>query len=195
MWGFSLEFWESVFLWATGIAAVAGGVSVLSAFVAGIIGYRTSDVVQKDMAVKLAEANARAAEAHLALEKYKAPRSLDAPEVQLLVSQLRPFSGQKYQITTFWDVQEPLAFSNQLHNALQQSGWKFIPHGEGGSFLLGVLSGVQVWVHPKAQPSVLKAADALVSALAAAGASPTLKQQDAATPNDSIIRLNVGTKH
>jgi len=71
MWGFSLEFWESVFLWATGIAAVAGGVSVLSAFVAGIIGYRTADVVQKDMTVKLAQANARAAEAHLALEKYK----------------------------------------------------------------------------------------------------------------------------
>ena len=194
MWGFSLEFWESVFLWATGIAAVAGGVSILSAFVAGIIGYRTADVVQKDMTVKLAQANARAAEAHLALEKYKAPRLLEAQEAQLLISQLRPFSGQKYEITTFWDVQEPLAFSNQLHNALQQSGWKLIPH-ENSPLLLGVLLGVQVWVHPNAPPSVTKAADSLVSALAASGAAPTLKQQDATTPNDSIIRLNVGTKH
>ena len=47
--------------------------------------------------------------------------------------------------------------------ALQQAGWKFIPHGAGGSFLLGGMSGVQVWVHPNAPSSANEAADALTT--------------------------------
>lgn len=150
MWGFSLEFWESVFFWATGLAAIAGAVSVASAFVAGIVGYQVTDRVLKESEVKIADANARAeeakavsaaanaraVEANLALEKFKAPRSIDPHEMQLLVSQLRKFTGQEYQVTTFWDLKEALGFSNQLHEALQKAGWKCIPHGEGGSFLL-----------------------------------------------------------
>ena len=30
MWGFSIEFWESVLIWATVLAAIAGAISVTS---------------------------------------------------------------------------------------------------------------------------------------------------------------------
>src|SRR6266480_2451658 len=172
MWGFSLEFWNSVIVWTIAIAAVAGAISVAAGFVAGIVGYRLSDVTQKATeaqvaeanaraeAAKLqsAEANARAAEAKLALEKYKAPRSIDATALADIKDALQKYAGQEYQITTFWDLKEPLAFSEQLHQALQQAGCKFNPHGTGGSFLLGGMSGVQVWVHPNAASHVSEAA-------------------------------------
>jgi hypothetical protein len=209
MWGFSVEFWNSVIVWTIAIAAVAGAISVAPGFVAGIVGYRLSDVTQKATeaqvaeanaraeAAKLqsAEANARAAEAKLALEKYKAPRSIDATALANIRDALQKYAGQEYQITTFWDLKEPLAFSEQLHQTLQQAGWKFIPHGAGGSFLLGGISGVQVWVHPNAASNVSEAADALITVLSQLDFAPVRKQQDASAAGDNIIRLNVGTKY
>jgi hypothetical protein len=192
MWGYSIEFWNSIIVWGTAIAAVTGAISVTSAFVAGIVGYRVSDIVQKTTSAQIAEANARAeaarqasaeanaraAEATLALERYKAPRSIDRAGLELIMSKLSAFAGQKYQVTTFWDLKEPMGFSNELHAALQRAGWNFVPHGEGGSFLLGGLSGVQVWVHPDAQAQTRKAADALVAALTQLEFAPQLKQRN-----------------
>ena len=141
-----------------------------------------------------AKANARAAEANLALEKFKAPRSIDQHGPQLIISKLSNFSEQEYKITTFWDLKEAFEFSNQLNHALQKAGWKYVPHGEGGAFLLGGISGIQVWTHPNADQHVRDAADALVSTLKELEKNPTLKIQNATTPNDNIIRLNIGTK-
>jgi hypothetical protein len=209
MWGLSLEFWNSVIVWTIAIAAVAGAISIAASFIAGIVGYRLSDITQKATEAQIAEANtraeaaklqsaeanARAAEANLALEKYKAPRSIDAAALGVIKDALQEFAGQEYQVTTFWDQKEPLAFSEQLHQALQRAGWKFISHGAGGSFLLGGMSGVQVWVHPNAASHVKTAADALAAVLAQLDLAPVRKQQDASVPADNIIRLNVGTKY
>ena len=208
MWGFSLAFWESVFFWATGLAALAGAVSVMSAFVAGIVGYQVADVVQKENEVKIAdsnaraesaklssaEANARAAEANLALEKFKAPRFLSTQEIQLIVSRVSKFAGQEYEVTPYWDSKESLDFSNQLHESLTTAGWKYLPHGSGSMLFAGT-AGVQVWVHPNADISVKNAADSLVSTLNELAKAPVLRMQDAATPNDNRIRLNIGTKY
>jgi hypothetical protein len=37
MWGFSVEFWSSVIVWAIVISAVAGAISIAAGFVAGIV--------------------------------------------------------------------------------------------------------------------------------------------------------------
>lgn len=209
VWGFPLEFWSSVIVWATAIAAIAGAISVAAGFVAGIVGYQVSDITQKQTEARIAEANARAetaklqsaeansraVEAALALEKYKAPRTLEATDIDTIRTALRQFSKQNYQVTTFWELQEPFAFSEQLHRALNQAGWIFVPHGSGGSFLLGSLSGVQVWIHPNSSPSAKEAADALVRILSQLNLAPTLKIQEVAAPVDNIVRLNVGTKN
>lgn len=143
---------------------------------------------------RAAQAEQKAAEAKLALEKFKAPRVLSLQEQQLIASRASKFAGQEYTITTFWDLKEPLDFSNQLHQALLSSGWKYIPPGEGGAFLLGGLGGVQVWVHPEADLPVKNAANALVAALEEIGKAPTLKLQNPKNAKDNKIRLNIGTK-
>ena len=149
----------------------------------------------------LAESNERAAhaeqesaEAKLALEKFKAPRVLSPQEQQVIASRVSKFVGQEYSVTTFWDLKEPLAFSNQLHHVLQAAGWKYIPPGEGGAFLLGGIAGVQVWVHPDADLPVKEAATALISALEEIGQNPTLKLQNPKNAKDNKINLNIGTK-
>ena len=75
------------------------------------------------------------------------------------------------------------------------AGWKFIPHGTGGSFLLGGLSGIQVFVHPSAAPKTKEAADALVSVLGQLDFAPALKETNPSAPSENIIRLNIGTKY
>ncbi len=143
---------------------------------------------------RAAQAKQKAAEASLALEKYKAPRVLSHEEQQSMISTISKFAGQEYTVTTFWDLKEPLDFSNQLHHTLTASGWKYIPPGEGGAFLLGGLSGIQVWVHPDADASVKDAGNALVSVLAAIGQNPTLKLQNPKNPKSNKVNLNIGTK-
>ena len=72
MWGYPLELWESVFFWATGIAAVAGAIAVASVFVAGIIGYKITDVVTHESEIRIGEAEARISEATARAEEAKA---------------------------------------------------------------------------------------------------------------------------
>jgi hypothetical protein len=144
---------------------------------------------------RAAQAEQKAAEAKLELEKFKAPRFLSPQEQQLIVSKISKFAGQEYLVTTFWDLKEPLGFSNQLHQTLIAAGWKYIEHGPGGSLLLGGLSGVHVWVHPDADPQVKDAANALVSALEEIGKAPKLEFQNPKNPKDNKIHLNIGTKN
>lgn len=143
---------------------------------------------------RAAQAEQKAAEAKLALEKFKAPRVLSPQEQQLIISKISRYAGQEYLITTFWDIKESLGFGNQLHQTLLSAGWKYVPPGEGGSFLLGGLAGVQVWVHPEANPPVKDAANALVSILEEIGQAPTLKLQNPKNAKDNRVHLNVGTK-
>jgi hypothetical protein len=61
LWGQSLSFWESVFLVVTYVAAIAGGLSVLCALSSAIIGYRITDVIQRESDEKIVAANERIA--------------------------------------------------------------------------------------------------------------------------------------
>jgi hypothetical protein len=123
-------------------------------------------IAESDTAKKgAAEANARALEAQLALEKFKAPRILADVELRAIAEKIRPFSGQEFQIVTYWEMQEPLSFANQLYAGLVElAGWKYIKP-EGSRLMLGGTEGVQVWTHPDADEEVKKAADALITAL------------------------------
>lgn len=60
MWGYSLQLWQAVVVWATIVTAVAGGIAVASGFVAGWIGYRVSDIEKSEASKRIAEAGAEA---------------------------------------------------------------------------------------------------------------------------------------
>jgi hypothetical protein len=140
-----------------------------------------------------AEANARALEAQLALEKFKAPRVLTGEHVQQIVDKLKEYVGPEFQIVTYWDMKEPLAFANQIYTPLVRAGWKYIEL-EKAAFMLGGNEGVQLWRHPDSDDRVQKAADALVTALNDADVTAVLKLQNSANPIDNKINLNIGTK-
>jgi len=148
-----------------------------------------SDIAKKDTA----DANARALEAQLALQQFKAPRDLTDEQVRQIADKLKPFAGQKFQIVPYWEMKEPLALANRIYTPLELAGWKYVKP-EKTPFMLGGTEGVQVWRHPNADDRVQQAADALVTALNGAGVFAILKLQNVANPIDEMINLNVGTK-
>src|SRR5260370_4473441 len=127
------------------------------------------------------------------LKKITSDRALSDKQIETIVQKIRSFSGQEYQITTFWEMREPLAIANHIHAALQLATWKFIPPASA-TFMLGGIEGVQVWVHPAAEEQVRKAASTLVDALNGAEMAAVLKEQNPQNPKDSKIAINVGTK-
>jgi uncharacterized membrane protein len=190
----TLDIWLIVF-------GVFVAIGVAGESVVGFLHWRRGGQLQAIQASEILEltnsvanANERALEAQLALETFKAPRSLNDAQLAKIAAPLHQFVGQEYAVTTFWDLKEPLALSNRIHQALQLAGWKFIPPGTGGAFLLGGIAGVQVWVHPDADAPVKAAADALIGALNAEQIEAELKLQNPNNPKDNKIALNVGTK-
>jgi hypothetical protein len=138
-------------------------------------------------------AHAKALEAELALEKYKAPRTLSPSQIENLISKMKEFQGQTFQITTFWEMREPLDLSNNLYRILLASGWEYVKP-ETGSFLLGGMEGIQVWSHPDANENVGKAAGALAKELSSLGLDAAIKLQNPQNPKADMINVNVGTK-
>ena len=135
----------------------------------------------------------RADVAETSLRKLTADRIPTTDQVGAIVKTLAKFSGQEYQIVTFWDMREPLALANRVHSILQSSGWKYIPY-ETATMMLGGIEGIQVWVHPTADEQVRNAANALVDALNGADLAAVLKEQNPKNPKDNKIGISVGTK-
>lgn len=180
----------------------------IAAFAAALVGIATTVVVRlqreevkasgeriANATERAANAEARAAEAKLELERFKAPRELNPQDEQNIVAAVNRFSGQQFGITTYWDLKEAVDFSNQLLFALHNAGWIFIKPEEGKqSFLFAGTTGVQIWIHVDADPSVKEAANALASALEEIGQAPSLREMDPSSPKDNKIALNIGTK-
>jgi hypothetical protein len=101
------------------------------------------------------------------------PRDLSDAQVAKIVSTLKQFSGQSWTVTAYWDSKEPLALANKIFASLTAAGWQYDDEGTKG-VMLGGVEGVQVFIHPQANPRTKSAADALVGALRAEGISTTL---------------------
>lgn len=136
LWGFPLEFWNSVIVWSLIVACLTGGVAVISGFVAGFVGWKVSDLSQKEADIKVAEAGkkaseaneraaqaeARAAEANLALEKFKLPRRLTKEQDEALAKAMELYTGTIVEISG--TDNESLGFGISISNALVKAGWK-----------------------------------------------------------------------
>lgn len=109
MWGFSLQFWQSVFFWATVVAAVSGGIGISAAFVSAMVGYQISDIVQADADERIAEATARGEEARAeagkaheraaALEKEAAEARVEQERIKVRLASRR-LTAEQYKILT-----------------------------------------------------------------------------------------------
>ena len=94
-----------------------------------------------------AAANARAAEAQLELARIKAPRWIAPEDQQTLVARLKPFAGQRYDLTVFQDGESRnLLWS--IYSLLNAAGWVYTE---------GLAKDIAVSVTPdlKVKPSLL----------------------------------------
>jgi len=146
--------------------------------------------------LQIAQANERAASAEKETAKLTqrfADRKLNATQLKAISDKIRPFAGQEYDVTPYWDLKESLAIANEIATGLNMGGWRYVAPKQSG-FMMGGIAGVQVYVHPAAEDKIRSAASALVSALNDQGIEAVLKEQNPANPLDSKLHLNVGTK-
>jgi hypothetical protein len=122
-----------------------------------------------------AEANARAAEAQLALEKFKAPRTI-SPEGQRRISaKIGAFPGQEYQGAVASALNDGLLFWEAIHKTLAGAKWTFVApsglaHGDPPAVIpISAAPGLLVAFAPEAKPNVSAAAKVLADALAEEG--------------------------
>ena len=127
------------------------------------------------------------------LEEDLADRALNDSQLSAMRDRLRPFAYQEYRITTFWKLDEPVAFANRIHHCLTSAEWVF-KKPERYSFLMEPMAGVHVYVHPDATEVTKRAANALVSVLNEYGMTANLRFKNAPDNPDNVININVGTK-
>jgi hypothetical protein len=147
----------------------------------------------EEATVTLSKATEDERAARLKIDQTLADRVCGNAQSEVIAANTKPFAGQEFQLTTYWESKEPMAVSNCIYGALLGAGWKFIPY-EHGSALLGGIIGVLVYVHPEAAQQTKNAANTLVSVLVKEGIQSELRQQnDPSHPNNTII-LSIGTK-
>jgi hypothetical protein len=127
-----------------------------------------------------------------AIQERLADRQLTDEQVAKIADSVKSFSGQELDVTTYWDLKECLAIANRIYEPLHLSGWEYIKP-ERGRWLMAGISGIQVFVNPKAEDKTKSAAKALVDALKAAKLDAELRDENDPNPKN-IISLNVGIK-
>ncbi|MDR3468930.1 MAG: hypothetical protein P4M07_23635 [Xanthobacteraceae bacterium] len=162
------------------------------------------DQLRKDTA----EANAKALEARLELERFKAPRLLGPGQLKRVAEKMGTFAGTRFDVAALPGDPEALNFALQIAAVLGAAGWSWIEFnhptgplmtvygipgkpniGQGGAW------GVVVQTHSDHADEFEAAAKALAGALdaegfvAAAGGSPV-----ESIPNHDTVHIIVGKK-
>jgi hypothetical protein len=166
---------------------------------------READSFERD--IVSAKQQAAEAESHLAgaleraasaeresakLTNRFADRTLTDAQLVAIADKLKPFVGQEFEFSVYWDLREPMALANRILAALNLAGWTYIRPGKG--WLLGGVSGVTVYVHHDAVERTRRAADSLAAALNAEGIPAEFKTESDPGHPDNKINIMIGTK-
>jgi hypothetical protein len=151
-----------------------------------------------------AEANARAAEAQLALEKLKTPRTLGPARQQVIVDVIGRFAGQRYRAAISQGADDGVAFWESLYTTLQRANWIFIPTGPPSvgdppaGIPIAAIPGVEIRFDPAKERELTPAALALGNALHDAdGMVVAVNRERQSNPNDAerdIILIVIGAR-
>ena len=150
----------------------------------------------------IAEANARAVEAQLALEKYKAPRSLSPLQQSAITEAMSPFAGVGFVFSVQTDP-EPIALMEQIGKVLTDAKWQWLP-AEGpivwtspGKPQASIIafSGISIQIDDSLTAQVGPAVIALNEALNEVGIESSTKRiVDGTEPVRTAIHIYVGKK-
>jgi len=212
---------HSVFIVATWVAAIFGGIGIGAAFVSAIVGYQLTENALSDARIKISEADARAKEAdarakeaELALAKFRAPRLPTREQLSLVAERLRPFAGTKFDIGLSASSGEQADFIWRLELALANfeegipnAGWIEVPWGfyqvgqqeirrgphrpPSGSV---AAQNVEIHLHPESREKLLPAATALISVLKEIDIEAKDAGFNAHTVNVDAIHILIGEK-
>ena len=159
---------------------------------------------------RAAEANARAVQAQLDLEKYKAPRSLDATQRARIIEQMSHALPQQFDVSVSGDA-ESLGFVEIIEEILNSAGWVQVdwkysdaifggtvfPRIGSGKPIIGNsnIMGIEIRMNPHQSVEFLLIAEMLAHSLR--GEDIQAKALDAdiiERDNDGAIHIMVGKK-
>jgi hypothetical protein len=169
MLGFGLDFWNNLMVASLAFGALAAVVLGISTYV--IIRLQKAETVataEEFSRYKLAteksisEANARAAEAQLALEKFKTPRSIPQADRPRLIRLLSEYPDTEAAVYILGEGPEPNALGGSITNLLNQARWKALSWVWSGA---GSAVGVLVFSKPGSTADIEAICDALVAGL------------------------------
>jgi hypothetical protein len=236
LWGYALEFWDRVGIVSLIVGAIIGVAALLLTAASAYILYRVADAAQVELVAqtkssseliaglnretarlaadgdasrqKIAEANARALEAQLALEKFKAPRDLNPAQQAQITYAVLPFKGTRFDMAVIPSDPEAIVLVGKIAGPLRAAGWEWIEFNHpGGPFMnvytwpdlpnVGQFSdvGISIKLNSDHAAEFQKAADELSKALRAAGFDTTVDVADIpGIPNHDTLHILVGKK-
>jgi hypothetical protein len=215
MFGLTLHGWENamvMFLIIAGLFALVAGVATWAVVHLQRIEIAKSgeelERYKLDTRKEISEANARAAEARLALEKFKAPRILMAPQADKIVEAVKQFADIRFDVALVPGDPEATSLAGQLAPTLERATWVWVEFNHpSGPFMtvsqfpgkpnMGqtVRNGISIEVHPDHFVKFSAAASALADVLNSEGVvafvnfAPT---ED--IPNHDTLHVIVGKK-
>jgi hypothetical protein len=178
MLGLSLHGWENamvVFLIIAGLFALVAGVATWAVVhLQRIEIAKSEDDLERyklNTAKEISEANARAAEARLELEKFKLPRDLSAEQLGKLTATVSKFSGTIFDVGAASTDPEHLFLLSQIVYALKDAGWTLVNWQGPGQVISGgsigastglvSIVGVGIYVNPDAKLELWPAVESL----------------------------------
>jgi hypothetical protein len=132
------------------------------------------------------------------LETRLAFRSLSDEQFNDLIQQLKPSSGQHFDIVTYWKNPEAKAITGRIYDTLTKAGWIY-DKPELAEFILGVETGVSV-AFDKRNESAVKTSKVLIYALLTNDIYASEDPDSAArafpdsVPISSKLTINVGIR-
>jgi hypothetical protein len=171
---------------------------------------RTADLERQaeQLRKETAEANARASQSQLALERFKQPRLLSEQQLSTIAGKLKQFAGTRFDAAVLPGDPEAIIFLSFITATLESAGWIWVewnpPNGPlamaysfGGKPNIGQLGslGVSLQVNPAHDAALSAPANALEAALVAEGFEANLDITDnASIPNKDTVHITVGKK-
>ena len=150
-----------------------------------------------------AEANARAAEAQLALERLKTPRTLGPARQEVVTNAVRRFAGQRYRAAISQGADDGIAFWESLYTTLERAGWIFIPSGPPSvgnppaGIPIAAVPGVEIRFDPAKERQLTPAALALGNALHSNGTVVAVNRDGQSSPKEAdqnILLIVIGAR-
>ena len=155
--------------------------------------------------VQLESEKARTAEANLALQKLKSPRTLGPDRQSVIIDSVSQFRGQRYRAAISQGADDGLAFWESLYDTLTKAAWIYVPVPTSGFSIgrppagipLTAMPGIEIRVDPNKLNELGPAASALGNALHADGTVVVVDQASQSNPNEAerdILTVVIGAR-